>query len=123
MHDWGDMLVRQGFAEPVMDMERITLSFTSPQTLLEELRSLGRNLSVARFSGLRGRGWMAQLQAAMRQRLTAHSSDGRLTLTFEVIYGHAFKPPVRLTVAPETRVSLEEMRQALSQVKGNSKDS
>jgi malonyl-CoA O-methyltransferase len=30
MHDWGDMLVASGFAEPVMDMERITLSFATP---------------------------------------------------------------------------------------------
>jgi malonyl-CoA O-methyltransferase len=123
MHDWGDMLVRQGFAEPVMDMERITLSFTSPQTLLEELRSLGRNLSVGRFPALRGRGWLAQLHATMRERLATPAQDGRLSLTFEVIYGHAFKPPARLTVTPETRVSLDEMRQALSQVKGNSKNS
>lgn len=30
MHDWGDMLVHAGFAEPVMDMERITLTFATP---------------------------------------------------------------------------------------------
>ena len=41
MHDWGDMLVQAGFAEPVMDMERITLTFATPQRLLEELRELG----------------------------------------------------------------------------------
>lgn len=43
MHDWGDMLVHSGFAEPVMDMERITLTFATPQRLLQELRELGRN--------------------------------------------------------------------------------
>jgi malonyl-CoA O-methyltransferase len=119
MHDWGDMLVASGFAEPVMDMERITLSFTSPQSLLVELRSLGRNLHRARFQGLRGRKWRAQLQAQMAQGLTAQGADERLTLTFEVIYGHAFKPQPRLSIRPETTVSLEEMRQSLRKIKKN----
>jgi len=49
MHDWGDMLVAAGFAEPVMDVEHITLTFDAPQRLLQELRGLGRNLNAARF--------------------------------------------------------------------------
>ena len=57
MHDWGDMLVAAGFAEPVLDMERIVLTFSTPERLLEELRGLGRNLHPARFPGLRGRAW------------------------------------------------------------------
>ncbi|MBP6753466.1 MAG: biotin synthase, partial [Alicycliphilus sp.] len=48
MHDWGDMLVHAGFAEPIMDMERITLTFATPQRLLQELRGLGRNLHPQR---------------------------------------------------------------------------
>ena len=44
--DWGDMLASNGFAEPVMDMERITLTFETPERLLQELRGLGRNLHV-----------------------------------------------------------------------------
>lgn len=119
MHDWGDMLVGQGFAEPVMDMERITLSFSTPQTLLQELRGLGRNLHVGRFPGLRGRQWLAQLHSGLA-RSAPKTGDGRLQLTFEVIYGHAFKSPARLGVAAETRVSLDDMRQALSKVKPNS---
>ena len=116
MHDWGDMLVGQGFAEPVMDMERISLSFSTPLTLLAELRGLGRNLHTGRFASLRGRGWLAALHAGLTGMATAQS-DGRLTLTFEVIYGHAFKPPARLGLAPETRVSLDEMRKALGRGK------
>ncbi len=60
MHDWGDMLVEAGFAEPVMDMERITLSFSTPQSLLAEMRTLGRNLSIARFGGLRTPTWRSR---------------------------------------------------------------
>ena len=109
MHDWGDMLAGAGFAEPVMDMERITLTFETPQRLLEELRGLGRNLQPQRFAGLRGRQWRDQLHQAL--------SDVPLQLTFEVIYGHAFKPKPRLDMRPETVLSLDQMREALSQRK------
>jgi len=112
MHDWGDMLVHAGFAEPVMDMERITLSYSSPDRLLAELRELGRNLHVSRFGGLRGRSWRKRLEEMLVERLTSNE-DGRLTLTFEVVYGHAFKPKPRLKVQSETRVSLDEMRSVL----------
>jgi malonyl-CoA O-methyltransferase len=116
MHDWGDMLVQAGFAEPVMDMERITLSFATPQRLLVELRGLGRNLHPNRFPALRGRAWHAQLLAKLAE-LAAPGGDGSLSLTFEVVYGHAFKAPPRMAVGPETTVSLDEMRAALRQVK------
>jgi len=116
MHDWGDMLVRAGFAEPVMDMERITLSFSSGESLLAELRELGRNLHPARFRSLRGRTWRGRLCAAMEEALSSPSESGRLVLTFEVIYGHAFKPKPKaaLGVRPQTTFSLEEMRETLA---------
>ena len=117
MHDWGDMLVGAGFAEPVMDMERITLSFESPQRLLLELRQLGRNLHVRRFGGLRGRQWHAQLHQQLQRKLADPQEGGRLKLTFEVIYGHALKPANRLKVQPETTMSLDDMRMALRQGK------
>ena len=114
MHDWGDMLAATGFAEPVMDMERITLTFETPQRLLEELRGLGRNLNPQRFPGLRGRQWRGQLHQAL--------GAAPLQLTFEVIYGHAFKPRPRLDIRPETVLSLAEMRETLNQRKSYSKD-
>lgn len=105
MHDWGDMLAAVGFAEPVMDVEHITLTFESPERLLQELRGLGRNLHVARFQGLRGRRWHAELLAAVAKQ--------PLQLTFEVVYGHAFKPVPRLTVSAQSEISLDAMRAAL----------
>jgi malonyl-CoA O-methyltransferase len=115
MHDWGDMLVHAGFAEPVMDMERVTLSFTSPQTLLSELRELGRNLHPGRFPALRGRSWYTQLQSALASKTRGESS--RLELTFEINYGHAFKPAPKWPVKSQTTLSLEEMRRTLKQGK------
>lgn len=112
MHDWGDMLVQAGFAEPVMDMERITLTFETPQRMLQELRELGRNLLLARPPGLRSRAWYAQWLRAMAT-LAQPRHGGKLGLTFEVIYGHAFKPMPRHKVAAETGIDLFEMRQML----------
>jgi malonyl-CoA O-methyltransferase len=109
MHDWGDMLVAVGFAEPVMDMERITLTFETPARLLQELRGLGHNLHVGRFTGLRGRQWHAQLLHALASQ--------PLQLTFEVVYGHAFKPEPQLTVSPQSEISLDQMRSALARGK------
>jgi malonyl-CoA O-methyltransferase len=114
MHDWGDMLVHAGFAEPVMDMERITLSFQTPERLLQELRELGRNLHTGRFPSLRGKGWLSKLHHALQAQLSRLEEGGQLCLSFEIVYGHAFKPAPRLGVAPQTVVSLDEMRQALA---------
>ncbi|WP_090138649.1 biotin synthase [Limnohabitans sp. DM1] len=112
MHDWGDMLVQTGFSEPVMDMERITLTFETPEKLLAELRGLGRNLSVKRFEGLRGRLWYRQLSDVL-MTLAKPEAGGRLSLTFEIVYGHAIKPPIRMKVAPLTEIGLDQMRQML----------
>jgi malonyl-CoA O-methyltransferase len=112
MHDWGDMLVQGGFAEPVMDMERLTLTYDSPARLLQELRELGRNFHPARFSALRGRGWQARLEQALGQYLPV-DADGRLSLTFEVIYGHALKAQPRIKVSPHSAVSVQDMRTML----------
>ena len=113
MHDWGDMLLSSGFAAPIMDMERITLTYETPEALLNELRSLGRNLNPQRFSACRGRDWLNQLHRQLRAKLSDSAHGGRLALTFEVIYGHAFKAPTRLAVKPETQVSLAQMKAQL----------
>ena len=113
MHDWGDMLVHAGFAEPVMDMERVVLTWPTPEAALAELRTLGRNLHPARFDGLRGRGWRNALGAALAATATPEQNDGRIALSFEIIYGHAFKPAPRVALAAESAVSLRDMRTML----------
>jgi malonyl-CoA O-methyltransferase len=112
MHDWGDMLVEAGFAEPVMDMERITLTYASPDTLLAELRGLGRNLHVQRFQGLRSRLWRERLSEALLA-LARPEEGGRLSLGFEIVYGHALKPQPRMKMAAKTEIGLDQMRHML----------
>jgi malonyl-CoA O-methyltransferase len=112
MHDWGDMLVQAGFAEPVMDMERITLTYANAPALLAELRTLGRNLSLQRSPLTRGKNWLAQLHAGLEAHMP-RTDDGRMLLTFEVVYGHAHKGAPRIPVASSSAVSLHDMKRML----------
>lgn len=107
MHDLGDMLVHAGFADPVMDQEHLRLTWGTPEALLADLRALGGNVSVLRAPGLRSRAWRQRLLAALE---SLRGPDGRLGLSVELVYGHAFKPQPRLKVAAQTEVSLEQMR-------------
>jgi malonyl-CoA O-methyltransferase len=107
MHDLGDMLVQAGFADPVMDQEQITLTWASADALLAELRTLGGNMAQTRFAGLRTPRWRERLVEVLTD---AASTDCRLKLTFELVYGHAFRPPPRPRLAEQTNVPLADMR-------------
>ena len=107
MHDFGDMLVQAGFADPVMDQETLTLRWSSPRALLAELRALGGNAAPDRFPGLRTPRWRARLE---RELESLAAPDGTLGLSFEVAYGHAFKGAPRLRAGEATTVSLDDMR-------------
>jgi len=107
MHDLGDMLVAAGFADPVMDQELLTLTWPDAQAALQELRQLGGNAHPAREQGLRTRRWREALLGALAERA---APDGRVELTLEVVYGHAFKPLPRARVAPTTHVPVEDLR-------------
>ncbi len=113
MHDWGDMLVQAGFAEPVMDMERITLSYRHAEAMLTDLRALGRNVHPRRFPVCRGKGWRASLEQAIQNHWPRRSQDGQLLLTFEIVYGHAMRAPDRHRVDTTTRIPLGEMKKML----------
>ena len=118
MHDWGDRLVQHGFAEPVMDMERLTLTFATPERALKELRELGRNLNPVRFGmdagpqAVAGKAWRASLLEALDE---CRNLDGQIALTFELIYGHAIKPKPRVKLSASSSVSLANMREMLRQ--------
>ena len=107
MHDLGDMLVHAGFADPVMDQETLTLQYDSPQALLDELRSLGGNAAPDRFAGLRTPRWRARL---LRELEALRGRDGKLEVSFEVAYGHAFRAAPRLRPGEATSISLDDMR-------------
>ncbi len=89
MHDIGDMLVAAGFADPVMDMEIITLTYPSPRGLLRDQRHLGVR------DGLFGTpaktvGWRDWRRVFAAWQATHKNAS--LPASFEIVYGHAWKP-------------------------------
>jgi malonyl-CoA O-methyltransferase len=93
MHDLGDMLVAGGFADPVMDMEMITLNYRQPRQFLADQRHLGaRDHLLGAPSARPFRQWRKLFKALPRD------AAGHLPFSFEIVYGHAWKPaanPIR----------------------------
>lgn len=90
MHDIGDTLMRARLAEPVMDMERLTLTYRELSALLRDLKALGaQNVLVGRARGLTGKGCLQAVRDAYERFRTA---EGLLPVTCEVVYGHAWGP-------------------------------
>jgi malonyl-CoA O-methyltransferase len=89
MHDLGDQMVRARLADPVMDMEHLTVTYTELSALLRELKDIGaHNVLPGREQGLMGKSRWARLGEAYER----FRQDGRLPATYEVVYGHAWKP-------------------------------
>jgi len=88
MHDHGDTLLQLGFREPVMDVDRFTLTYSDVLGLLRDLHGIGsRNTMQDRRPGLMGRQALLKLEQAYRQ-FADH--EGRLPASYEVVYGHAW---------------------------------
>ncbi len=93
MHDIGDLLVHAGFADPVMDMEYITLTYADVRALMHDLKAIGaHNVTAGRRQGMTARATFA----AVERNYEVFRQAGRLPATFEVIYGHAWLPRPRL---------------------------
>ncbi|HEY1898218.1 MAG TPA: malonyl-ACP O-methyltransferase BioC [Steroidobacteraceae bacterium] len=87
MHDIGDALTRAGLAEPVMDVERLTMTYPDVAAITRDLKTIGaHNATAARARGLTGKGrWRAMTQA-----YETHRQAGLLPATYEVVYGAAW---------------------------------
>jgi malonyl-CoA O-methyltransferase len=89
MHDIGDLLLRGGFADPVMDAERFTLTYPDVHALMNELKLLGaHNAAAGRHRGLTGKGRLRAMVSAYER----HRDNGLLPASFEVVYGLAWAP-------------------------------
>jgi malonyl-CoA O-methyltransferase len=107
MHDIGDAIVRAGFAEPVLDVERYTLTYDDSRTLLRDLKALGaQNASSRRARGLTGRKRFAAFEAAYER---CRREDGKLPASYEVVYAQAWGPIAEARTHGETRIPLEQI--------------
>lgn len=87
MHDVGDALVRSRFADTVMDVERLTVTYPDVWALMRELKAIGaHNVTAGRARGLTGRGRLRKMADAYE----AFRRDGVLPASYEVVHGHAW---------------------------------
>jgi malonyl-CoA O-methyltransferase len=109
MHDVGDALVAAGFADPVMDMELITLTYSGPESLVADLRAGGlRNAHAGRRRALTGAARWSRARAA----LAGLARDGRIPASFEIVYGHAWKGEPRIAADGRAIIRIDRNRPA-----------
>jgi malonyl-CoA O-methyltransferase len=107
MHDFGDLLIEKGFADPVMDQEVLTLTYDTPEKLLRDVKNLGGNPALGRKATLTTRQWRQRLLDALA---LLRRPDGRIHLTIEVAYGHAWRSAARRVQTGETRISVSAIQ-------------
>ncbi|MGL4604186.1 MAG: malonyl-ACP O-methyltransferase BioC [Iodobacter sp.] len=89
MHDLGDALVKNGLSTPVMDMEYLTMTYGSAKEIMQDLKDIGaHNVASGRSRGMLGKTAWQKVVAGYE----AFRRDGVLPCTYEVVYGHAWKP-------------------------------
>jgi malonyl-CoA O-methyltransferase len=114
MHDVGDALVRAGLMEPVLDVERIQLTYADVTGLMRDLKTIGaHNVAAGRSRGLTGRARLRKMQSAYE----AFRRDGRLPATYEVVYGAAWGAAGRRgarALGGEVRISPKDIRRRAS---------
>ena len=93
MHDIGDALVRAGFTAPVLDVEHFVLTYDDVIGVMRDLKAIGaHNATEGRRRGLLGKGFLQKLTKGYER----FRQDGKLPATFEVVYGHAWKPQPKI---------------------------
>jgi malonyl-CoA O-methyltransferase len=109
MHDVGDCLMSEYFIDPVVDMEILTAHYQSLDALVRSLKNQGvRNINAARHTGLTGKQSWKNFEQSMQKSCTP---DGKFPLTYEVVYGHAWKGEQRrFGRGTETVISIDKLR-------------
>jgi len=108
MRALADGLVQAGFAEPVVDSERLTIRYRSLAQLTTDLRGTGTtNPGSDRQRGLTGRQQWQRFATALEE---FRDGEGTLPMTLDIIYGQAWAPGARSTGKPtEASVPLDRV--------------
>ncbi|MBM5812305.1 MAG: malonyl-ACP O-methyltransferase BioC [Gammaproteobacteria bacterium] len=89
LHELGDELLRRDFADPVLDVERCSLTYADLRGLMRDLKAIGaQNATAARPRGLTGRRRLRAVEIAYEQ----YRRDGLLPASYEVVFGQAWAP-------------------------------
>jgi malonyl-CoA O-methyltransferase len=115
MHDIGSALGRAGLVEPVLDVDRIQLTYPDSRSLMSDLKAIGaHNATAGRARGLTGKSRMKKMTDAYE----SFRRDGLLPATYEVVYGAAWGTagrPASRAIAGEVRIPLTSIRHRDSQ--------
>lgn len=85
MHNIGDGIVLAGLRDPVLDVDRLEVSYENASKLFADLTHAGaRNALASRSRGLAGRGKFEAMTAALA------NNRGKITLDLELVYGHCW---------------------------------
>ncbi len=110
MHDIGDTLVHSGFADPVLDIERFTLTYSTAHAALRDLKQIGaRNAFQDRFQGLTGK----RRYQSFVKAYESYRRDGRLPVTYEVVYGQAWYPGHPPSARDQAGIPLSQIQRRL----------
>lgn len=87
MHEVGDALMQSGFADPVMDMEMLTVTYSDVKTVMRDLKQIGaHNVMQGRSHNVTGKNKLQQMIQAYEQ----FRVDGLVPVSHEIVYGHAW---------------------------------
>ena len=93
MHDVGDGLMRCGFQNPVLESEYIDYRYNEAHGLMRDLKQLGaQNSNRERRKSLTGKKRMQSMLCEYEK----YRHEGKLPVTYEIVYGHAWKAPLEL---------------------------
>lgn len=106
LRDAAGLLQRAGFALPVADCDTITVGYSSPLRLIQDLRGMGEtNAALAR---LRCPTRRAVFQRALERYAELFTeADGTLTATFQVLYLAGWSPDAAVQQQPARRGSAD----------------
>ncbi len=109
MHDIGDNLLQGQFVDPVMDMEFLIIRYSSVNDLLYSLKQQGvKNIHPNRKPGLSGRHFLQRISLEYQRQ---YEQDGKIPLTYEVVYGNAWRAePKNQKVGNETFVPISAIK-------------
>ncbi|MBY0378866.1 MAG: class I SAM-dependent methyltransferase, partial [Burkholderiales bacterium] len=89
MHVIGDILVKLGFTNPVTDVEYITLEYDNFDQLLKDVRTIGCGFAIEKPNKITKYNYRL-----LRDKFSQITKNGKLPLTLEVFYAHAWKDRV-----------------------------
>ena len=112
MHDVGDALIRNGLDAPVLNVEHLVFTYDDCQALMKDLKNIGaQNINKGRRKTLTGKNRLMK----MLNYYESFRKENKLPATYEIIYGHAWRPAREsLLKTNDASIGLEDLKKQLT---------